>query len=161
EGETTAVVNGGTSAEPKDKEKPAGVDEEGAEEQAKETTSPTTTAQQEKQSDEDKQDKKKKEKTKKKWSFRSISFSKKDKSKPNMSREDSKTGDLAKEQPVAEVIFSNSVSRSFQPLTVTRPWNLEMRQAYGKLVKYVQSGFNFAFVLYSVISMCRQERECI
>lgn len=44
----------------------------------------------------------KKEKSKKKWSFRSISFSKKDKSKPSMSREESKSNDLAKEAPVPE-----------------------------------------------------------
>ncbi|XP_075225922.1 uncharacterized protein LOC142327038 isoform X2 [Lycorma delicatula] len=52
----------------------------------------------------DKSDKKRKEKTKKKWSFRSISFSKKDKSKPTVAREDSsKNGDLVKEDILAEV----------------------------------------------------------
>jgi len=39
---------------------------------------------------------------KKKWSFRSISFSKKDKTKP--SREETpKNGDITKEEPLAEV----------------------------------------------------------
>lgn len=47
--------------------------------------------------------KQKKEKSKKKWSFRSISFSKKDKSKPNMTKDGSKNGNVTKEEPVAEV----------------------------------------------------------
>lgn len=47
--------------------------------------------------------KKKKEKSKKKWSFRSISFSRKDKSKPNVTKDESKNGNVTKEEPVAEV----------------------------------------------------------
>ena len=57
-----------------------------------------TTITGEKEKEEDKK-KEKKEKVKKKWSFRSISFSKKDKSKP--SRED-RNGGISKEE-VAEV----------------------------------------------------------
>ncbi|KAG7213410.1 hypothetical protein KM043_002695 [Ampulex compressa] len=49
----------------------------------------------------DSKETKKKEKMKKKWSFRSISFSKKDKSKP--AREEApKNGDVTKEEPLAE-----------------------------------------------------------
>ncbi|KDR16782.1 hypothetical protein L798_09311 [Zootermopsis nevadensis] len=55
----------------------------------------------EKEKEDDKTKKEKKEKVKKKWSFRSISFSKKDKSK--LPRED-KNGDVTKEE-VAEVSF--------------------------------------------------------
>lgn len=55
----------------------------------------------EKEKEDDKAKKEKKEKVKKKWSFRSISFSKKDKSK--LPRED-KNGDVTKEE-VAEVSF--------------------------------------------------------
>lgn len=52
-------------------------------------------------------DKKKKEKTKMKWSFRSISFSRKDKSKPNVSKNEGKNGGVTKE-PVIEVSESHS-----------------------------------------------------
>ncbi|XP_071864522.1 uncharacterized protein [Bombus fervidus] len=49
----------------------------------------------------DNKETKKKEKMKKKWSFRSISFSKKDKNKP--AREEApKNGDVTKEEPLAE-----------------------------------------------------------
>ncbi|XP_017891714.1 calphotin-like [Ceratina calcarata] len=49
----------------------------------------------------DSKETKKKEKMKKKWSFRSISFSKKDKNKP--AREEApKNGDVTKEEPLAE-----------------------------------------------------------
>ncbi|XP_033313028.1 A-kinase anchor protein 200-like isoform X3 [Bombus bifarius] len=49
----------------------------------------------------DNKETKKKEKMKKKWSFRSISFSKKDKNKP--AREEApKNGDITKEEPLAE-----------------------------------------------------------
>ncbi|XP_076673331.1 uncharacterized protein LOC143371723 [Andrena cerasifolii] len=49
----------------------------------------------------DSKETKKKDKMKKKWSFRSISFSKKDKSKP--AREEApKNGDVTKEEPLAE-----------------------------------------------------------
>jgi len=58
-----------------------------------------TTITGEKEKEEDSKKKEKKEKVKKKWSFRSISFSKKDKSKP--SRED-RNGGISKEE-VAEV----------------------------------------------------------
>nr|CAD7462191.1 unnamed protein product [Timema tahoe] len=47
-----------------------------------------------------KKEKEKKDKVKKKWSFRSISFSKKDKSKP--ARDEGKNGDLTKEGATAE-----------------------------------------------------------
>lgn len=59
------------------------------------------TEEKEKEKEEDKTKKEKKEKVKKKWSFRSISFSKKDKSK--LPRED-KNGDVSKEE-VPEVSF--------------------------------------------------------
>jgi hypothetical protein len=58
-----------------------------------------TTITSEKEKEEDSKKKEKKEKVKKKWSFRSISFSKKDKSKP--ARED-RNGGITKEG-VAEV----------------------------------------------------------
>ncbi|XP_057335519.1 A-kinase anchor protein 200-like isoform X2 [Microplitis mediator] len=62
---------------------------EGTPASPKEVTSPDT------------KEAKKKDKTKKKWSFRSISFSKKDKSKPV--REDTpKNGDVSKEEPLTE-----------------------------------------------------------
>ncbi|KAK2579539.1 hypothetical protein KPH14_010841 [Odynerus spinipes] len=50
----------------------------------------------------DSKEPKKKEKMRKKWSLRSISFSKKDKSKPTR-EETPKNGDVTKEEPVAEV----------------------------------------------------------
>lgn len=88
----------------------------GAESAESTATSPTTAeaetpatpdqkeeAKDDKTKSEEKSDKKKKEKSKKKWSFRSISFSRKDKTKPSMSRDESKSNDLAKEAPVPEV----------------------------------------------------------
>lgn len=72
---------------------------DGTEEKDKQQTAENETA----AAASDKAEKKKKEKSKKKWSFRSISFTRKDKSKPNVSREDSKNGDLTKEEPVPEV----------------------------------------------------------
>jgi hypothetical protein len=71
-----------------------------------------TTEEKEKEKEEDNKTKKeKKEKVKKKWSFRSISFSKKDKSK--LPRED-KNGDVTKEE-VAEVSFVCAFSQHFLP----------------------------------------------
>ena len=75
-----------------------------AEKKEEEATTPEADKKAEEQpKSEEKADKKKKEKPKKKWSFRSISFSKKDKSKPSMSRDESKSNDLAKEAPLPEV----------------------------------------------------------
>lgn len=70
-------------------------DDESTTEQKPEETPATTTP--------DKCEKKKKEKSKKKWSFRSISFSRKDKSKPSVSKDDSKNGDVTIEEQAAEV----------------------------------------------------------
>lgn len=84
---------------------PAPATENGeAEKKEEAATTPDEKKAEEQAKSEDKSEKKKKEKTKKKWSFRSISFSKKDKSKPSLSREESKSNDLAKEAPVPEVI---------------------------------------------------------
>ncbi|KAL2732535.1 brain acid soluble protein 1 [Vespula maculifrons] len=55
-----------------------------------------------KDKDKDEATEKDKEKMRKKWSLRSISFSKKDKSKPTR-EETPKNGDVTKEEPLAEV----------------------------------------------------------
>lgn len=68
-------------------------------ETAAQTPEAESTITEEKDKEDNKTKKEKKEKVKKKWSFRSISFSRKDKSKPQ--RED-KNGDITKEE-VAEV----------------------------------------------------------
>lgn len=67
-----------------------------------EVTTPTEASTPNTATSPDNKETKKKEKMKKKWSFRSISFSKKDKNKP--AREEApKNGDVTKEEPLAEV----------------------------------------------------------
>lgn len=95
---------------------PAAATENGEAEKKEEgATTPDEKKSEEQAKPEDKSEKKKKEKTKKKWSFRSISFSKKDKSKPSMSREESKSNDLAKEAPVPEEATTKSGSEETSP----------------------------------------------
>ncbi|XP_031772426.1 A-kinase anchor protein 200 [Apis florea] len=66
-----------------------------------EVTTPTEASTPNTATSPDNKETKKKEKMKKKWSFRSISFSKKDKNKP--AREEApKNGDVTKEEPLAE-----------------------------------------------------------
>lgn len=109
---TTAEMNGEESekkddkAEKKTEETPE-KKEEGKEN--KEPQTPESPAEDSKSPDakspEDGKKTEKKKKDKKKWSIRSISFSRKDKTKPNMSKEDSITNDLAKvADAVAEVV---------------------------------------------------------
>jgi hypothetical protein len=76
----------------------------------------TITDEKEKEKEDSKTKKEKKEKVKKKWSFRSISFSRKDKSKPQ--RED-KNGDVTKEE-VAEV--SVTVLVNYMPSASRQHW---------------------------------------
>ncbi|OAD55209.1 hypothetical protein WN48_04966 [Eufriesea mexicana] len=68
----------------------------------------------------DNKETKKKEKMKKKWSFRSISFSKKDKNKP--AREEApKNGDVTKEEPLAELTYDELVALLRQAIHETTP----------------------------------------
>lgn len=77
-------------------------------ETAAQTPEAESTITEEKEKEDNKTKKEKKEKVKKKWSFRSISFSRKDKSKPQ--RED-KNGDITKEEVVeVSVMFCISFS---------------------------------------------------
>lgn len=75
---------------------------------------------------------------KKKWSFRSISFSKKDKNKP--AREEApKNGDVTKEEPLAEVSKpSHFTGILFFPLFSLSPilssWNNVEQQPPSRLV---------------------------
>nr|CAD7198260.1 unnamed protein product [Timema douglasi] len=66
-----------------------------------------------------KKEKEKKDKVKKKWSFRSISFSKKDKSKP--ARDEGKNGDLSKEGATAEPL-TEIEARVVLDVGLVLPW---------------------------------------
>nr|XP_024218823.1 myb-like protein X isoform X3 [Halyomorpha halys] len=94
---------------------PAATENGEAEKKEEGATTPDEKKPEDQAKTEDKSEKKKKEKTKKKWSFRSISFSKKDKSKPSLSREESKSNDLAKEAPVPEETTTKSGSEETSP----------------------------------------------
>ena len=102
---TTPKVNGDDKPETKESEEKA--EKKDDETETKEPQTPDTPVDDAKSPEEDKSEKKKKDKPKKmKWSFRSISFTKKDKTKPNMSKDDSITSDLSKAaDAVAEVSF--------------------------------------------------------
>lgn len=68
---------------------------------------------------------------KKKWSFRSISFSKKDKNKP--AREEApKNGDVTKEEPLAEVSKPSRITGIlfFPPPLSPSSWNNESRKKF-------------------------------
>ncbi|BES94779.1 Hypothetical protein NTJ_07588 [Nesidiocoris tenuis] len=126
---TTAEMNGEESekkddkAEKKTEETPE-KKEEGKEN--KEPQTPESPAEDSKSPDakspEDGKKTEKKKKDKKKWSIRSISFSRKDKTKPNMSKEDSITNDLAKvADAVAEVVEDENASKEKKEETTATP----------------------------------------
>ncbi|KYM91428.1 hypothetical protein ALC53_01496 [Atta colombica] len=74
----------------------------------------------------DNKEAKKKEK-KKKWSFRSISFSKKDKTKPSRD-ETPKNGDVTKEEPLAEVSRERAFYKNMLLLQLMESQELALRK---------------------------------
>ncbi|KAF6210156.1 hypothetical protein GE061_013258 [Apolygus lucorum] len=102
-GDATTQVNGDDTSETKESDDKA--EKKDDETEKKEPQTPESPVEEAKSPEEEKSEKKKKDKSKKKWSFRSISFSRKDKTKPNMSKDDSITSDLSKvADAVAEVV---------------------------------------------------------